>query len=57
MQTEQYQLPLEQLRLVIDDIIDGFNNGAEFNQDKKTQLLLLSAKLDAFIVSLYSINY
>lgn len=52
-----YQLPLDELRLVIDDIIDGFNNGAEFDQEKKTKLLLLSAKLEAFTVSLYNINY
>lgn len=57
METTKLQLPLDELRDIIKIIIDNFNNGAEFDQDKKTQLLLLSAKLDAFIASLYSINY
>lgn len=55
MKTE-LQLPLDELKLAIDDIIDNFNSGAEFNEDIRTRLLLLSAKLDAFVVSIYSIN-
>lgn len=53
----ELQLPLDELQMVIDSIIDNFNNGAEFDDEIKNKLLLLSAKLDAFTICLYNINY
>lgn len=48
---------LDELQTIIDKLIDSFNDGAEFNPDIKTKLILLSAKLDSFSTCLYNINY
>ena len=49
-------LTTQELKQAIDSVIDYFNDGGDINQDFKLELLLLSAKLDAFVTSTYNIG-
>ena len=57
MEAVDLSIAINELKTAIDGVIDNFNNGIEFTDEMRLELLLFSAKLDAFCSSVYNINY